>query len=237
MHLIYHENNIACSFYFLYESENSRLKLTAELRTCHKSGKIQHPNLKSRQSFGYPALNNSRCKLFYDSRFTDTRLTYKTGVILLSAAKNLDHTVDFSVTADNLIYFAVRRFFVEICAIRRKQLFRCILALCISALLTRSLTSYTIGTHRHAKELSEIKRRNLSSLRVIIFRNETRLHKTVDLRGHILNSFLVNTHLLQHIGNRSYTKFRCASETQTFVHGLIVFNFCNKDHSRSFLTS
>ena len=117
MNLINKENNITLVLYFVNKPLNSALKLTSELRTCNESSKVKKIYFfvcKASRNF---SLSNSDCKSLSYSRFTYAGLTDKTRIIFCPAAKDLDSTGNFAVSADNSIHLALLCFFGKIVTI------------------------------------------------------------------------------------------------------------------------
>ena len=122
MNLIDKENNIALVLNLVNKALNSALKLTSELSTCHKSGKVKKINFLICKTGRHLTLCNLNCKSLCYSGFADTRLTDKARVIFSSSAKNLDSTCNLAFSADNIIYFALLCTLGKIGAIGVKEL-------------------------------------------------------------------------------------------------------------------
>ena len=82
MHLINKENNVALSLNLFDKTLYSALKLTSELRTGNKRGEVEKLNFLIGKLCRNLTVGNSESQALSNSGFTDSRLTYKTGIVL-----------------------------------------------------------------------------------------------------------------------------------------------------------
>ena len=99
MHLVYNENDISRRLDLAYKSKYPCLKLTSELSSRNERRKIDQIYLLILELVGDVPLGYSLRECLGDGRFTHTWLAYKTGVVLLSAAKYLDNAGKLSISA------------------------------------------------------------------------------------------------------------------------------------------
>ena len=107
MNLIDEQNDVAGGLDLADKALDALLKLAAELGACHKGGHVQQVDLLVLQPRGDLALGDALGNALGDGGLADTGLADQTGVVLLTAAKNLNRAVNFAVAADNAVGLAV----------------------------------------------------------------------------------------------------------------------------------
>ena len=117
MHLVYNEYHVARRLDFIEKSEYTGLKLTPELCTRHKCRKVNKIYLNTAKLIRNVSVSYSLGERLGDSRLTNTRLTYKTRIILLPAAKDLHNSVKLTLATDYSVKLTVSRTFRKIAAI------------------------------------------------------------------------------------------------------------------------
>ena len=85
MHFINKENNVALSLNLFDKTLYSALKLTSELRTGNKRGEVEKLNFLIGKLCRNLTVGNSESQALCNSGFTDSRLTYKTGIVFALA--------------------------------------------------------------------------------------------------------------------------------------------------------
>ena len=113
MDLVNKQNDVAGGLDLADKALDALLKLAAELGACHKGGHVQQVDLLVLQPRGNLALGDALGNALGDGGLADTGLADQTGVVLLTAAKNLNRAVNFTVTADDAVGLAVRAFWVR----------------------------------------------------------------------------------------------------------------------------
>ena len=101
--------DITCSLYFLKQAENTGFKLPSELGTRHQGGEIHKIQLFIAQMVRHLSRHDALRQRLRDRRFSNAGLADKAGIVLLSAAKDLDHAGQLVVTSHHNIQLAVRR--------------------------------------------------------------------------------------------------------------------------------
>ena len=101
--LIDHQDDIAALLDLTDQALHAALKLTAELGARNQCSKIKQEYFLIPKLVGHLACCDPLGKTFRDGRLTDTGLADQTGVILLTAVEDLDHTLRLNISADHLI--------------------------------------------------------------------------------------------------------------------------------------
>ena len=122
VHLVDHKNCIANSGNLTQKAEDTRLELSAELRSRNERGHIQKIYLFALQLVRNIAGCYTNSKRLGNGCFTNTGLTNETRVVLLSAAKNLNDTRELAITTDNLVEFPLSCILREIAAVCGQKL-------------------------------------------------------------------------------------------------------------------
>ena len=100
MHLVDNENDVSRRLDLVYKSEHPLLKLASELRSRNDGGEIDEIKLHTLEAIGNVARRYFLRKCLGNRGLTDTRLTYKAGVVFLSAAKYLDNSCKLVLSSD-----------------------------------------------------------------------------------------------------------------------------------------
>ena len=105
VHLIDHEDHIACGLDLLHDLFEAFLELTAVFGACDQKTDVQRENALLFKNVRNITLLNPLCEPFSDGGFADTGLTDQHGIVLGASTKDLDHAVDFVVATHNRIEF------------------------------------------------------------------------------------------------------------------------------------
>ena len=106
MNLVDKQDNIAVTADFFNKAFDSAFKLTSELSARNKSRKVEHMNLFISQLCRNISCRNSERKALCNCGFADTGFADKARIVLCSAAKNLNRSVNLVISADNPVNFA-----------------------------------------------------------------------------------------------------------------------------------
>ena len=78
---------------------------------------VQGKNGHGPEAFGHVAVHDAQGKPFHDGRLPDSRFTDDDGVVLETAAENLDGQADFVVPSDDRVQFSLACAFGEITSV------------------------------------------------------------------------------------------------------------------------
>ena len=121
MDFINKQDDILLPFHLFEEPFDPALKLAAELSSCHEGGQVQKMDLLVGEFCRDIAGGNALCQSLGDSGLTDTGLTDETGVVLGTAAENLDGTLNFAVSSDDTVEFPFSGTLCEVCTVEVQE--------------------------------------------------------------------------------------------------------------------
>ncbi|CAI8161959.1 MAG: Uncharacterised protein [Synechococcus sp. CC9902] len=101
VHLVDHQDHVSCGLDLLHDLFEPLLKFTPVLGTCNQQTDVESENTLVLEDVRNVSLLNPLSEAFSDGGFTNPGLTDQDGVVLGAASQNLDHTIDFVVSADN----------------------------------------------------------------------------------------------------------------------------------------
>ena len=108
VYLVDEEDDVALRLLHLVDDGlQTFLKLAFVLGAGHQRAHVERVELLVLQVFGHVATEDTLGQSFDDGRLTCTRLAYQDGVVLGTAAQNLEHASDFLVTANDRVELAV----------------------------------------------------------------------------------------------------------------------------------
>ena len=103
MDLVDEQDHVPSGLDLAQQALDPLLELAPELGACHKAGKIQQVDLLILQPGGHLSLCDPLGDALGDSGLAHTGFTDEAGVVLLTAAQDLDGAVDLAVAADDVI--------------------------------------------------------------------------------------------------------------------------------------
>ena len=106
MYLVNEKDNVALGLHLVNKTFHTALKLTSELSSCNKSGKIKEKYFLVSKLEGHLSCCDFLRKSLGNGSLTNTGFADKAGIVLLSAAKYLYRAGNFLISADNCIKLA-----------------------------------------------------------------------------------------------------------------------------------
>ena len=246
MDLINDQNDISGFFDLVNESFHAAFKLAAELGSCHHGGHIQHINFLVQKLIGYLTVHDPLGKSFGNGGFTNTGLTDETGIILLTAVEDLNHTLSLRITAYNAVDLAFFGLSGQVQAVGFQELSLVLFSLRLAGFTLSLLGRFRLlRPVRIGEELAEIRESGSTAIFLFILIFLIHLgHQLIaapqnahHFSGEVFQILLGNAHFLHHVINGLYAQFPGTFQAKTFIFGLTVFNFRNKNHSIVLFTS
>ncbi len=166
-------------------------------------------------------------------------LSDQAGIVLLPAAKDLDHARKFALASDDPVQLALARFSRDILTVSiQKFSFRRLLRFPLLGATPRA------GSRRAAKiaaqQLIKINRGRAAAVGgggiCALLRNHL-LHKPVNIVGHLIELLVADTHFFQNIVDWLDTEFFCTFQANPLVFGFAVFQPRYKYHSHSLVAA
>ena len=239
MQLINKKNYVAFALYLVNKTFYPAFKLTAELRSGDKCGKVKQPKLLIRKLCGNVARRNALGNSLCNGGFANARFAYKAGVILCAAAQNLDNAVNFSVAPDNRVKAAAACLCCKVFAIKVKKFsFRrfAFLLLCAAFFLLGAFAcGFAALLRRRAAENAVEKRQRSRAPHFKAFViHFLRVHKLFVQGVQLVTG---NAHFGHKILYGLYAKFLCALKAKSLIIGFVAFHSGNKNHGHSFFAS
>ena len=115
MDLVDKQDNLAIGTrHFIDDSLETLLKLAFILCTGHKGPHIKRIYLLAAQILGHVAAYDPLCEPLGDGGLACTGLTDEHGVVFRTSRKNLEHTADLIVTADDGIELSFAGTFIKV---------------------------------------------------------------------------------------------------------------------------
>ena len=157
------------------------------------------------------ALCDFDCKPLGNGGLSDARLTYETGVVFASAAKDLNCSVNLVISADYAVYFALSCTLSEVCAVKGKK-FSLFIVFCafffwiFAFFILRIVFACSFGfcngiffcrvffAHHPLKERERGYSARLKALAVV-----THAHHGAELLAHFVHVVLCDAHILHHL--------------------------------------
>ena len=240
------EDDIAALLDLADQALHTAFKLATELGTGHKGSQIQQEHFLIPQLVGHFPGGDPLGKTFRNSGLTDTGLTDETGIVLLAAVQNLNHTLGFHITADDFIQLSglCSTGQVHTVAVQELVFVLFLLGMLSLTLLFFLLGSRTIGqiaacTAHAAKQLVQQREGCGLGIHLVIIVLVGIIHLTEEIAHLIaqhIEIFLRNAHLSDGLIDLGNAQTAGALQAVAFVQGSTVFNFGNKDNCNIFLT-
>ncbi len=101
---------------FVHHRLDAFLELAAVLRAGDHHRQVEHDDAPVAQQFRHVAVDDHLGEAFDDGRLADARLAQQHRVVLLPAAENLDHALDFVFAADDRVELALPGQFRQVAA-------------------------------------------------------------------------------------------------------------------------
>ena len=248
MDLIDHEDDVPLFPDLLDETFHTALKLAAELCSRHKRRKIQQIDFLVLQLEGNISRNDALGQSFGDGGLSDAGLADETGVVLLTSVQDLDHPLQFLLTADHPVQFALPGALIEIDAVVVQELplspavaggFPPLGGVAVF-LGTAPVGLVFPSASLTEQMIQERERRRLPlvvvSVRIITGGREIRqiLHAGEGIH-HIsrqcVQVIVRQTHLLDDVIHRFDMHLPCTAQAESLLLLYTVFDFRNEDHS------
>ena len=118
MHLVDEQNHVAVGLDLIHQSLDAAFELAAELRSGHQRGEVEQMDFFLAQAGRHIAFRNANGKSLRDRGFADAGLADQTGIVLCSAAQNLNHAGNLLIAAHNTVDLVVSGPLRQIGAVR-----------------------------------------------------------------------------------------------------------------------
>ena len=204
MHLVDEQNHVAVGLDLVHQPLDAAFKLAAELRAGHQRGEVEQVDFFFAQAGGHIALRNANGKTLRNRGFAHAGLTDQTGIVLCSAAQNLNHAGNLLVAANNAVDLVVSGPLCQISAVRVNI---AALFFVFGFFVLRGLGRFPGGFRggliaaEHA--LNERERSRAAGHKAVAFAVAGGLrqsaHHLVELILHCLQLILRNAHLVHHV--------------------------------------
>ena len=243
MHLVDHKNDIAAGLDLLDQVFHPALKLSAKLRAGNHCGHIKQEYFLIAKLERYVSGGDFLRKALGDCRLADAGLTDQAGIVFLAAVQNLNHPFRLHLPADNAIELMVPRALGQVQAIGVQKLMLFLRRGSWLAVL-RGLVPirHILILPRHSSEqLIQERERGSLAVKLIfpirIIHIVISAHQGHHFSGEVLQIFVGNAHLPDHIINLFDAKLLCAFQTKALIRGNTVFNLRDKNHSDVFFAA
>ncbi|MMZ58759.1 hypothetical protein D1872_207500 [compost metagenome] len=107
--LVDEQDNVACLADFIHNFFQAVFKFTAIFGACDNRAHIKRHYSLVAKSFRNLIINNFLCQTFSNCRFTNPRFTNQHRIVLRTAAKYLNHTLNFFAASNNRVQVAFLR--------------------------------------------------------------------------------------------------------------------------------
>jgi len=129
-------------FKLLDDRLDALLEIAAIARAGQQRAHVERENRRALQDLRHLAVDDHARQTFRDRGFADAGIAHQQGVVLLTAAQNLDRAFDFAVAADQRVDPALARLFIEIDAIGLE---------CLAAAFDRRLALFLVRSAHRAR--------------------------------------------------------------------------------------
>ena len=203
---------------------HAALKLAAELGTGHQGGQIQQEHFLVSQLIGHFSRGDPLGQALGNGSLTNTGFTDEAGVVLLAAVQDLDHTLRFHITADDLIQLTCSGTASQVHAVAVQELVLVFLLFSLAFIgrffLFLLLWRLRLGRHTAAEQLIQQREGRGLAVDLVIVSIVTVIPLTEDIAHFIREQIQIvfgNAHLPHRLVDLGNTQTPGALEAVAFI--------------------